>query len=313
MNESGKLASHRRLGAPFYAAMLSALAAIVVIALASSNIVLTPKNLYALEETSTDERATENSFFDSLAAKDAAKSHHAVDGGSKSRHNSRVRHTHAKAKSASMKTDSFRGQFELARRQLEKAKAKMHHMEEKDRVQAEKQTIKMERLSAHEQAVEYERHLSRLSNSVFPSSTSSLDDPADAVRDALVDDIHASSKPAIASLRAKARRTIQHAEAARKAAHHAAAHHAGHQKAAASTSSASNAPSGSIMDSVRQAGEALEKRASDALFSASSSSAVAAAKVAHPAAKLAPKAVAAARAHGAAVGRAAPRAAPTKK
>ena len=309
MIKSGNMA---RLGASFYASVLSSLAVIVVIALASSNIVLTPKNLYSLEESSTDERAKENSYFDSLAAKDAAKSHQAVDVENKNRGIRSGPHPHAKSKSATMKTDSFRGQFEIARRQLEKAKAKMHHMEEKDRVQAEQQTIKMERLSAHEQAVEYEHHLQRLSNSVFPSSTSTLDDPADAVRDALVDDIHASSKPAIASLRAKARRTIQHAKSARNAAYHAAAHHTAPEQAAAPKASAPIAPASSIMDTVRRAGEALEKRASDALFSPSPSAAVAAAKAAHPSAKLATKAAAAPRAHGAVVGRAAPHAAPAK-
>ena len=248
----------RRLGSPFFSYLLSALAIIVVIALASSSIKMSQSDLHVLEESGNDERATENSFFDSLAAKDAAKSNDASDISV----NGRAKHS--KQTKTSQEARSFRGQFALAKEQLEKAKAKMHRMEEKDRVQAEKQTMKMERVSAHEQAIEYEQHLHRLSDSVFPSSSAALEDPADAVRDALVDDIHTSSKSAIASLKAKARRTISHAQAARRAASAAPMRPA---------NTAAAAPSSSIMDTVRQAGEALEKGASDALFSHSSSAA----------------------------------------
>ena len=271
---------HTRLGSSFYVSLLASLAAIVVLALTSSSFHITPHNSYALEESSADERATENSFYDSLAAKDAAKSNDAADVLSRKVAPKKI----SNSKSNSNKNvHSIRGQFELAKKQLEKAKAKMDRMEEKDRVQAEKQTTRMERMSAHEQAVEYEHHLKRLSDSVFPSSTKNLEDPADAVRDALVDDIHASPKPAISNLRAKAHRTIAHAKAAHKAA------------AAASASSSTATPSTSIMDTVRRAGEALEKGASDALFS-THSAAPTVVKAAHPKAHAAAAAAAAAHA-----------------
>jgi hypothetical protein len=270
----------RRLGTTFYALLLSALAITVIVAFASSSINLS-QNEYILEESGGDERATENSFFDSLAAKDAAKSNDVEK-------NSKVKN--GKNGKESMGARSIRGQFARAQQQLEKAKAKMHQMEEKDRVQAEKQTIKMERNSAHDQAIEYERHLRQLSDSVFPSSASSMDDPADAVRDALVDDIHSSSKSAISSLKAKARRTISHAQGV----HHAAPAKPANKAPVTKPASAAKVASPSIMDTVQQAGEALAKGASDALFShpAAPSAKAARAAKATPAAKAAKPAAA---------------------
>ena len=142
-------------------ATVSVLGCLTLLALKS-----TP-SFVSLQETSAEMHAKENSFFDLLAAKDAAKSHQSNG-------------EHPKRKSPGF--SSIRGQFKSEQRKLAQEKVKMHHMEESDRVSAAKQTLKMERLSAHEQALEYERHLAKLADSVLPSSERGQLDPADSVR-----------------------------------------------------------------------------------------------------------------------------------
>jgi len=266
-------------------ALVCTLSALVVVAFMASNSSVSSE-MNVLEESSSDERATENSFYDSLAAKDAAKSH--ASAAFMARTGGRPSGTHFKNKN--MRKGSFRQQYAQEKDQLEKAKVKMHHMEEKDRIEAEKQTFKMERMSAHEQAVKYEQHLKQLADSVLPHDQVQ----EDAVRDALVDDLHAP-KPAISKLQSKAHSTIAHLQAARARALHA--------KAAPATQ-AKASPSSSIIDSMRRAGEDLEKRASDALFS-NSKAAARSAKMSrhaalHPARHVAKPGVKAPKAHASA-------------
>jgi len=195
-------------------------------------------------ESSGAEHAAENSFFDSLAARDLAKdrkSRNAKDAvgsrkalsASQARalatsyfkhvgeapagarkgpakhwkplpasalvHFSKFKGMHKKGGAAKPAVGkkahgvaSMRAEFAKAQEQLKKEKSKMRHMEEKDKVRAAEQQIDLEHLKAKQQASEYERHLTKLNNAVFPRSMedSVVGKHSHAVSHALVDDMH---------------------------------------------------------------------------------------------------------------------------
>ena len=66
-------------------------------------------------------------------------------------------------------------QFHVAQQQLAYERNEMHSMEEHDRVKASEQKTKMQRMAAHRQAEEYERHLKALTDSVFPTEVPILE------------------------------------------------------------------------------------------------------------------------------------------
>jgi hypothetical protein len=69
-------------------------------------------------------------------------------------------------------------QFHVAQQQLAYERNEMHNMEEHDRVKASEQKTKMQRMAAHRQAEEYERHLKALTDSVFPTEVPILEPPS---------------------------------------------------------------------------------------------------------------------------------------
>jgi len=87
---------------------------------------------------------------------------------------------------------SMRAEFHKAQQQLASEQTKMRHIEEHDRVKAEEQKIKLERLTADQTAKAYERHLAKLNSAVFPTSMDSDmgKGASHAVAHALTDDMH---------------------------------------------------------------------------------------------------------------------------
>ena len=109
-------------------------------------------------------------------------------------------HTHAssneKAKGSARRDSrrSFSEDFAKAKEALMREKEKMRHLEDKDNEKADLQKTKLERLRAHEQARQYEKHLDAINSKVFPSSMDDLQarqDTTKSVSHALVDDLHA--------------------------------------------------------------------------------------------------------------------------
>lgn len=87
---------------------------------------------------------------------------------------------------------SMRAEFHKAQQQLAAEQNKMRHIEEHDHVKAEEQKMKLERLTAHQEAKAYESHLSKLNSAVFPTSMDSDmgSGASHAVSHALTDDMH---------------------------------------------------------------------------------------------------------------------------
>eukprot|EP00287_Rhodomonas_sp_CCMP768_P003133 CAMPEP_0196718588 /NCGR_PEP_ID=MMETSP1091-20130531/1754_1 /TAXON_ID=302021 /ORGANISM="Rhodomonas sp., Strain CCMP768" /LENGTH=250 /DNA_ID=CAMNT_0042059291 /DNA_START=12 /DNA_END=764 /DNA_ORIENTATION=+ len=121
---------------------------------------------------------------------EAAAQHHATaaakTSGDKSKHAVKAEHKH-----------SMNQAFAKAKETLAKEKKEMKQMEEQDKVKEAEQKTEIERMTAHHQADEYERHLEKLNDKVFPTSVASLTGDKHAtsfVKNALVDNMNA--KPA---------------------------------------------------------------------------------------------------------------------
>eukprot|EP00960_Hanusia_phi_P031989 749597-Hanusia_phi.AAC.5 len=87
---------------------------------------------------------------------------------------------------------SFSEDFAQAKEALTREKEKMRHLEDRDHVKADLQKTNLERLTAHEQARQYEKHLQAVNAEVFPSSLDDLESREDATKSvshALVDDL----------------------------------------------------------------------------------------------------------------------------
>jgi phosphoglycolate phosphatase-like HAD superfamily hydrolase len=88
---------------------------------------------------------------------------------------------------------SMHNAFAQAKAQLAKEKREMSRLEEHDKVKEAEQKFEIERMTAHHQANEYERHLQKLNDKVFPTSIASLagsEDTTSFVKNALVDNMN---------------------------------------------------------------------------------------------------------------------------
>ena len=166
------------------------------------------RRAHATALSAAQERAVEDSYFKSVGSSGAKAPHpaarkHAAKHWqplpySKLVHRSPFKGAHQQAGAALAKGKkghpavSMRAEFHKAQQQLAAEQNKMRHIEEHDHVKAEEQKMKLERLTAHQEAKAYESHLSKLNSAVFPTSMDSDmgSGASHAVSHALTDDMH---------------------------------------------------------------------------------------------------------------------------
>uniref|UniRef100_A0A6U4WCB3 Uncharacterized protein n=1 Tax=Hemiselmis andersenii TaxID=464988 RepID=A0A6U4WCB3_HEMAN len=143
-------------------------------------------------EDARDERATDNSFYTALMVHDKVLPGKVLD--LKKAHMPWFKKHHEGEKEARKVRggSSMQVQFQQAQQELNQAKNKMHSLQEDDRVRAEEHKTALERRSAAREAQEYEAHLKRLTDSVFPEKKTydfaSKLDATFSIRHALTDD-----------------------------------------------------------------------------------------------------------------------------